>query len=92
MAIEHRADGADGRGLDIAMQPPDLLSDLRRAPVGSLALELNDQLLDLKGQLPAGRAIDCYRSRKGLKCYLCARNKVLSLGQGLGLALGGATY
>src|SRR5438309_6284687 len=51
MAIEHRVHGADGRGVDIAMEPPELLADLRSAPAGALALELNDQLLDLKGQL-----------------------------------------
>ena len=33
------------------MQPPELLADLRGAPAGSLPLELNDQRLDLKGQL-----------------------------------------
>jgi hypothetical protein len=41
------------------MQPPELLADLRSAPVGSLPLELNDQFLDLKGQLvrlPVGPA------------------------------------
>ena len=32
MAIEHRVHGADGRGRDIAMQPPQLLADLRRTP------------------------------------------------------------
>src|SRR5438045_2076225 len=51
MAIEHRVHGADGRGRDLAMPPPELLADLRGAPAGSLALELNDQRLDLKGQL-----------------------------------------
>src|SRR5205085_7756198 len=56
MAIEHRVHGADGRGRDIAMQPPQLLANLRRTPAGSLALELHDQLLDLKGQL-VGRAV-----------------------------------
>jgi hypothetical protein len=43
--------GADGRSLDIDMEPPELLADLRRPPAGSLPLELNNQLLDLKGQL-----------------------------------------
>ncbi len=33
------------------MQPPELLADLRGAPAGSLPRELNDQRLDLKGQL-----------------------------------------
>src|SRR5438067_1018518 len=51
MAIEHRVHGADGRGRDIAMQPPQLLANLRCAPTGSLALEPNDQLFDLEGQL-----------------------------------------
>ena len=32
------------------MQPNELVADLRRAPVGLLPLELNDQLLDLKGE------------------------------------------
>ncbi len=59
MAIEHRMHGADGGGGDIAMQAPELLADLRRAPARSLPLELHDQRLDLKGQLvrlPVGPA------------------------------------
>src|SRR5690349_10741392 len=41
------------------MQPPQLLADLRGAPARPLALEPNDQLLDLEGQLvglPVGPA------------------------------------
>jgi hypothetical protein len=51
VAIEHRMHGADRRGLDIVMAPPQLLADLRCAPTGVLALELHDQRLDLERQL-----------------------------------------
>jgi hypothetical protein len=51
MVIEYRVHGVDSRDLQLAMQPPELLADLRCAPAGPLALELHDQLLDLKGQL-----------------------------------------
>jgi hypothetical protein len=51
MAIEHRVHGADGRGRDIVVLPPELLADLRGTPAGALPLELHDQPLDLKGQL-----------------------------------------
>jgi hypothetical protein len=47
VAVEHRVHGADRRRLDIAMQAPQLLPDLRRASTRPLALERNDQLLDL---------------------------------------------
>src|ERR1039457_654453 len=51
MPIEDGVHGADGRGLDIAMQAPELLADLWRTPTRSLVLELNDQALDLNRQL-----------------------------------------
>jgi hypothetical protein len=41
MAIEHCVDGADRRSLNIAMEPPQLLADLGRAPARSLPFELN---------------------------------------------------
>ena len=51
MAIEHRVHRADRRQLDVAMQPPQLLADLRGAPARPFALQLHDQLLDLERQL-----------------------------------------
>ena len=51
MAIEHRVHGADGRGLDIAMQRRSFSRILGAPQLGSLALELHDQLLDLQRQL-----------------------------------------
>src|SRR5437762_6525659 len=56
VAIEHRVDGADRRGLDIAMQPPELFADLRCAPTRAFPLELNDRLLDL-GWQPVGVSV-----------------------------------
>jgi hypothetical protein len=52
----HRVDRADRRGLDVAVQTPELLPDLGRTPAGSLPLGLNDQLLDLERQ-PVGMAV-----------------------------------
>ena len=43
--------GANGGRLDLTMQAPQLLADLRCTPAGMLTLELDDQLLDLEGQL-----------------------------------------
>jgi hypothetical protein len=52
VAIEHRMDGALGRNSDIAVEPPDQqLADLARAPVRLLALEPDNQPLDLLRQL-----------------------------------------
>src|SRR5207302_4669152 len=53
VAIEHRVHRANRRRLDIAMQSLELFANLGRAPARSLALELNDQLLDLEWQ-PVG--------------------------------------
>ena len=45
-------DGALGRNADVAVQPPDQqLADLARAPVRLLALEPDNQALDLRRQL-----------------------------------------
>ena len=52
VAIEHRMDGALGRNPDIAVEPPDQeFADLARAPMRLLALEADDQALDLLRQL-----------------------------------------
>ncbi len=51
--IQHRVHGADGRQMDLAVPSADLLPDLWRSPARMLALELQDQVLDLKGQLAA---------------------------------------
>jgi hypothetical protein len=56
MAIQHRVHGANRWGLDIAMQTAKLVADLGCTPVGVLTLELNDRLLDLKGQ-PVGVSV-----------------------------------
>ena len=40
-------DGADGRDGDVAIASGQLFADLGRTPARLLALELNDQLLDL---------------------------------------------
>jgi hypothetical protein len=41
----------EGRGRDLAVEPSELLADLRCAPAGPLPFERHDQLLDLEGQL-----------------------------------------
>jgi hypothetical protein len=48
--IEHGVHGADGRQLDLAVLAADLLPVLRSALARVLALELQDQVLDLEGQ------------------------------------------
>jgi hypothetical protein len=59
MPIEHGMHGTDRRQLDLAVLAADLLADLRCSPARVLALELQDQVLDLKRQpaaLPIGSA------------------------------------
>jgi hypothetical protein len=52
VAIEHGVDGAAGGNPDLAGQPPhQKFANLARAPVRLLALEADDQGLDLRGQL-----------------------------------------
>ena len=52
VAIEHGVDGAAGGNPDVAGQPPhQKFANFARAPVRLLALEANDQGLDLHGQL-----------------------------------------
>jgi len=52
VTIEHGVDGAFGRQAQIARQPAqEELSDLTGAPMGLVALEADDQALDLAGQL-----------------------------------------
>src|ERR1700685_1801084 len=51
--IKHAMYSADRGELDILVLAADLLADLRSAPARVLALDLKDQLLDLKGQLAA---------------------------------------
>jgi hypothetical protein len=49
--IHHRMDGAFGRDLDPGESPRQALSDLARTPAGMLALDVEDVVLDLKGEL-----------------------------------------
>jgi len=58
MAIEHCVDGADGRTMDIRIEPSQPLADLGCAPGGLVPLQADDQGLDLKGQLDRAGAID----------------------------------
>ena len=51
VAVEDRMHGADRRGLQVVMQPAQLLADLRRTPGRVLAPEPDDERLDLQGQL-----------------------------------------
>ena len=52
MAIEHGVDGALGGNPDMACQPPEQqFADFARTPMRLIALEGNDQALDLLGQL-----------------------------------------
>jgi len=49
--VEHRVNRADRRALDLGIEPPQLLPDLRRAPVELVLLQLDDLLLDLEREL-----------------------------------------
>jgi len=52
MPVEDGVNGALGRDPDIPVQPPDQeFADLARSPMRLLVLGLNDQGLDLRGQL-----------------------------------------
>src|SRR5688572_6822436 len=51
MAVEDRMHRADGRTVDLGPALAEALPDLRRAPAGVLALELDDRLLDHHRQL-----------------------------------------
>src|SRR4029077_6146059 len=52
MAIEHGMNGALGRHSDVAVKPPDQqLPDFARAPMRLVALQVDDQALDLLRQL-----------------------------------------
>jgi hypothetical protein len=52
MPVQDRVHRADRRTLHIPVQPAQAFANLRSAPIGALLLQLNDQLLDLKRQLP----------------------------------------
>jgi len=67
VSIQNRMHGADGGQVDRAVQELDLVPDLLRPPTRVLFLELQDQVLDLKGQsigvpiraaAPIGQALD----------------------------------
>jgi hypothetical protein len=52
MAIEHGMNGALGRHSDVAVKPPDQqLADFARPPMRLVALQVDDQALDLLRQL-----------------------------------------
>src|SRR6516165_2827122 len=51
MTIQHRMDGAFGGDLDTGKSPRQALFDLARAPAGMLALDVEDVVLHLKGEL-----------------------------------------
>src|SRR5215472_3076772 len=51
ITIEHRMDGAFGRDLDTRKSPRQALADLPSTPARVLALDVEDVVLDLKGEL-----------------------------------------
>jgi hypothetical protein len=52
VTVENRMDGAFGRNPDVAVKPPhQQLPDLARAPMRLLALEPDNEALDLRWQL-----------------------------------------
>ena len=50
MTVEHGVHRARGRGVDVGVEPAELLANLRSAPTRLLLFERDDELLDLKGQ------------------------------------------
>ena len=76
--MAHGMDRALGRNAHIAIQPPDQkLADLAGAPMRLVALEADDQALDLSRQLVGQRTGRRERSVRASSPWSLQRSKIL---------------